>query len=59
MAGAAGMRFWYLLGWDLFGAFIWCSVMITVGYFVGKQLDRVAYVVHSGGQWIAATGLLL
>jgi membrane protein DedA with SNARE-associated domain len=33
--------------------------MITVGYFVGKQLERVAYVVHSGGQWIAATGLLV
>jgi membrane protein DedA with SNARE-associated domain len=59
MAGAAGMRFWCFLGWDLFGAFIWCSVMITVGYFVGKQLERVAYVVHSGGQWIAATGLLV
>ena len=59
MAGAAGMRFWCFFGWDLFGAFIWCSVMITIGYFVGKQLDRVAHVVHSGGQWIAITGLLV
>jgi hypothetical protein len=28
-------------------------------YFVGKQLDRVAHVLHSDGQWIAITGLLV
>ena len=59
MAGAAGMRFWSFLGWDLLGAFIWCSVMITIGYFVGNQLERVARVVHRGGQWIAVAGLLI
>jgi membrane protein DedA with SNARE-associated domain len=50
MAGGAGMRFWSFLGWNFLGAFIWCSVMITIGYFVGKQLDP---------QWITITGLLV
>jgi membrane protein DedA with SNARE-associated domain len=59
MAGAAGMHFRSFLGWDLLGAFIWCSVMITIGYFVGHQLERVAHAVHTGGQWIGVAGLLL
>jgi membrane protein DedA with SNARE-associated domain len=59
MAGAAGMRFRSFLGWDLLGAFIWCTVMITIGYFVGNQLEWVAHAVHKGGQWIAAAGLLV
>jgi membrane protein DedA with SNARE-associated domain len=59
MAGAAGMRFWNFLGWNVLGAFIWCSVMITIGYFVGDQLDWVAHVARKGGQWVAAAVLLL
>ena len=59
MAGAAGMRFRSFLAWDLLGAFIWCSAMITIGYFVGNQLEWVAHAVHKGGQWIAAAGLLV
>jgi len=42
------------LGWDLLGALVWCSIVITVGYFVGNQLDWVAHLAHRGGQWIAA-----
>ena len=59
MAGAAGMRFWSFLGWNVLGALIWCSVMITIGYFVGDQLDWVAHVARKGGQWVAAAVLLL
>ena len=59
MAGAAGMRFWSFLGWNVLGAFIWCSVMITIGYFVGDQLDWVAHVARKGGQWVAVAVLLL
>jgi membrane protein DedA with SNARE-associated domain len=59
MAGAAGMRFWSFLGWNVLGALIWCSVMITIGYFVGDQLDWVAHVALKGGQWVAAAVLLL
>jgi membrane protein DedA with SNARE-associated domain len=59
MAGAVGMRFWNFLGWNVLGALIWCSVMITIGYFVGDQLDWVAHVARKGGQWVAAAVLLL
>jgi membrane protein DedA with SNARE-associated domain len=31
MAGAAGMGFWGFLAWNLLGACIWCSVVITIG----------------------------
>jgi len=33
--------------------------MITTGYFVGDQLDRVAHVARRGGQWVAAAVLLV
>jgi membrane protein DedA with SNARE-associated domain len=59
MAGAAGMRFRSFLGWNVLGAFIWCSMVITIGYFVGDQLDWVARVARKGGQWLAAAVLLV
>ena len=32
MAGAAGMRFWSFLGWNVLGALIWCSLIdFTIG----------------------------
>jgi membrane protein DedA with SNARE-associated domain len=59
MAGAAGMRFWSFFGWNVLGALLWCSLMITIGYFVGGQLDWVAHVARRGGQWVAAAVLLI
>jgi membrane protein DedA with SNARE-associated domain len=59
IAGAAGMSFWSFLGWNLLGASVWCSVVITIGYFVGNQLDWVAHVAQKGGQWMAAAVLLV
>ena len=41
------------------GASVWCSVVITIGYFVGNQLDWVAHVTQKGGQWMAAAVLLV
>src|SRR6266478_5978646 len=35
MAGAAGMPFLRFLGWNVMGALVWCSLMVTIGYLVG------------------------
>lgn len=59
MAGAAGMAFWRFLGWNLLGAMIWCSLVITVGYLVGDELERVAYIAHRAGDWIALAAFLV
>lgn len=59
MAGAAGMRFRSFFGWNVLGAFIWCSTVITIGYFVGNQLDWVAHVARKSGQWMAVAVLLV
>jgi membrane protein DedA with SNARE-associated domain len=58
MAGATGMPFWRFLGWNLLGACIWCPVVITVGYFLGNELDWVAGMAHRAGYWIAGTAVL-
>jgi membrane protein DedA with SNARE-associated domain len=59
MAGAAGMSFFRFLGWNVSGAVIWCSLVITVGYLVGDELERIAHVVHTASHWVALGMLLL
>ncbi len=59
MAGAAGMSFLQFLGWNLSGALIWCSLIITVGYLVGDELEWVAQVVHTASHWVALVIFLL
>lgn len=58
LAGAAGMPFWSFLGWNLLGACVWCSLVVTLGYFLGNQLDLVVHLVKKGGYWIAAAVLV-
>ncbi len=53
IAGAAGMPFWRFLGWNLLGALIWCSLVITVGFLVGDELDWVVETAHRAGHWMA------
>ncbi|HJU29538.1 MAG TPA: DedA family protein [Candidatus Binataceae bacterium] len=58
MAGAAGMGFARFLGWNVLGATIWCSLVITVGYLVGDELQWVASFAHRAGHWIALGAFL-
>lgn len=59
MAGAAGMRFWRFLGWNILGAVTWCSLVITVGYLVGDELEWVAHVAHRASHWLAVAAFLV
>ena len=59
MAGAAGMSFLRFLGWNLSGALIWCSLVITIGYLVGDELERVAHLVHAASYLVALAVFLL
>ncbi len=58
MAGATGMRFWRFLGWNLLGAVIWCGLVITIGYLVGDELERVAAIARRAGH-LAAVGIVI
>jgi membrane protein DedA with SNARE-associated domain len=58
MAGAAGMPFWRFLGWNVLGAFVWCTLVITVGYLVGDELEWVERVAHRASHWIEVALLL-
>jgi membrane protein DedA with SNARE-associated domain len=59
MAGATGMPFRHFLGWNLLGACLWCPLVITVGYFLGNELDWVAGVAHRASYAIAGAVLLV
>ncbi len=52
MAGAAGMRFWRFLGWNVLGALVWCSLMVTIGYVVGDEIEHIAYLFNRAGRWM-------
>jgi membrane protein DedA with SNARE-associated domain len=58
MAGAAGMPFLRFLGWNILGAIVWCTMVVTVGYLVGDELYRVAMLAHSATRW-AVLALIL
>ncbi len=51
MAGAAGMPFFQFLGWNVLGAIVWCSLIVTIGYLVGDELYRVARLAHLASRW--------
>jgi membrane protein DedA with SNARE-associated domain len=59
MAGAAGMPFLRFLGWNLLGAIIWSTLVVTIGYLVGDEVYRVTEYAHHAQRWIALAALLL
>jgi membrane protein DedA with SNARE-associated domain len=59
MAGAAGMSFWRFLGWNVLGALVWCTLIVTVGYLVGDELYRAVRVAHTASIWVAALAAVL
>jgi membrane protein DedA with SNARE-associated domain len=59
MAGAAGMPFLRFLGWNVLGALTWCSLIITIGYLVGDELDWVIYAARRASHWIALALILV
>jgi len=52
MAGACGMPFFQFLGWNVLGAIVWCSLVVTVGYLVGDELYRAMKMAHQASRWI-------
>jgi membrane protein DedA with SNARE-associated domain len=59
MAGAAGMRFWRFLGWNVLGALVWCTLIVTVGYLVGDELYQAVRLAHAASRWVAIGAVLL
>lgn len=59
MAGACRMPFLQFLGWNILGAIVWCSLVVTVGYLVGDELYRAVTMTHQASRWIGLAVLLL
>ncbi|MGA6970327.1 MAG: DedA family protein [Candidatus Binatus sp.] len=59
MAGACGMPFFQFLGWNVLGAIVWCSLVVTVGYLVGGELYPAMALAHQLSRWIALGGFIL
>jgi membrane protein DedA with SNARE-associated domain len=59
MAGAAGMPFLQFLGWNVLGALVWCTLVVTVGYLLGDEFYRAASMTHQMARWIGLAGFIL
>ena len=59
MAGACGMPFFQFLGWNVLGAIVWCSLVVTVGYLVGDELYPALAMAHQVSRWIGLAGFVL
>jgi membrane protein DedA with SNARE-associated domain len=59
VAGAAGMSFWRFFGWNIFGATVWCALMVGIGYLVVDELWQVLTVTHAATRWVAVAVLIL
>jgi membrane protein DedA with SNARE-associated domain len=57
MAGACGMPFFQFLGWNVLGAIVWCSLVVTIGYLVGDELYRAMTRAHQVSRWIGLAGV--
>jgi membrane protein DedA with SNARE-associated domain len=59
MAGACGMPFIQFLGWNVLGALVWCSLVVTVGYLVGGELRPALEMAHQVSRWIGLAAFVL
>jgi membrane protein DedA with SNARE-associated domain len=59
MAGAAGMPFFQFLGWNVLGAIVWCSLIVTIGYLLGDELYRVVRLAHLASRWTELIALMV
>jgi membrane protein DedA with SNARE-associated domain len=59
MAGACKMPFLQFLGWNVLGAMLWCSVVVSIGYLLGDELYQVVAVAHQATRWIALGAAVL
>jgi membrane protein DedA with SNARE-associated domain len=59
MAGSARMGFLRFLGWNMLGAAVWCTLIVTIGYLVGDELEWVAMEAHRAFMWVGIAMVLL
>ena len=59
MAGSCGMPFVQFLGWNMLGAIVWCSLVVTVGYLVGNELSPALAMAHQISRWLGLGAFFL
>ncbi len=59
MAGACHMPFFQFLGWNVLGAIVWCSLVVTVGYLVGDELYRALTSGNQISHWVLGISIAI
>jgi membrane protein DedA with SNARE-associated domain len=53
------MPFFQFLGWNVLGALVWCSLVVTVGYLVGGELIPALAMAHQVSRWIGLAAFVV
>jgi membrane protein DedA with SNARE-associated domain len=58
-AGLARMPYFRFLVYTLIGSYIWCTLLISIGYFLGYEWWLISGFVKQGAPWLLITGVLV
>jgi membrane protein DedA with SNARE-associated domain len=58
-AGLARMPFISFLVYTFIGSYIWCTLLISIGYFLGYEWWLISDFVKQGASWLLITGVLV
>lgn len=58
-AGLARMQFLKFVIHTLIGSYIWCTLLIGAGYFLGHEWWRISGLVKQAAPWLLGLGVLL
>jgi membrane protein DedA with SNARE-associated domain len=46
LAGVSGVKWWRYALFAGSGALVWCITFLTLGHFIGRNLDAMLYLIH-------------
>jgi len=57
-AGLARMSYIKFLTYTLIGSYIWCTLLIGIGYFMGHEWWQISIYVRQAAPWLLVIGVL-
>ncbi len=58
-AGLARMPYGKFALYTLIGSYIWCTLLISAGYFLGHEWQQISALVKQAAPWLLAIGVLV
>ena len=57
-AGMTRMSFWRFVLYTFIGAYLWCTLLLSLGYFLGHEWWLISEYLNIAAPWILAAAAL-